>query len=179
MDRRVIIIRLCLLYATAAILSFWSFEQAYIVLVMAGLGMFPGCSPCCVTANCFACNAGTDSAQMQIDITGVVEGTCGSCASANTTYILSSTGTVGNECTYEASFATICTFNKIQWYWSDIANRAYYVLAATGVWNVQWRTGASGPQDCSVDPGAYGWNSYNTGVPNCDYTGSTATVTVL
>lgn len=86
MERQARIIRWYLLCLLGIALSFWSVEYAILPLAMAGMGNFPGCSPCC-SSTC--CCSGTQPNNITIVIVGVTNNTCTGCGTLNGTWVLS------------------------------------------------------------------------------------------
>jgi hypothetical protein len=101
MDHKVRTIRLWLLTLFVVALGCW--EPALWFGVP--LFFFPTCS-CCGFACLGICNNGTTRPTMQVELTGITDGTCSECTNLNSTWVLPATST----CTwnYELGNDAIC-----------------------------------------------------------------------
>jgi hypothetical protein len=72
-----------------------------------------GCFCCAPAAACSKCS-GTTPSEYLVEIAGVVEGTCGVCASLNASYVLAFTSDSGGVCNWDLVVSpTICNIDSV------------------------------------------------------------------
>ena len=121
------------------------------------------CSPC---AYC----SGTLPMQLQLDVSGVTNGTCGSCTSINGTYVLDYYEP--NGCYWQYAIGTICGLSVC----NAFIHPTFGVVV--NIATLQFILSGSPPWDCaSFDGLTIPWN--NLGDLNCSAASATVTLTAL
>jgi hypothetical protein len=162
----------CCLYPSSAIYLSAFYAWTPLGLFMPVFAVVP-----CDCTSCSVCNVAT---QVQIVVTGIVEGTCGNCNTLNTTYTVPLSL---NPCVFTQNIVgSPCGALSIAFVWGGAGfptNTRATMTATLDPGAIVWDTGNSGPpQDCTVNPDAISFDS-ETGSIICDASGSTATVTLL
>jgi hypothetical protein len=122
------------------------------------------CTPSCVDS--------TMRSQVQMDVAGITNGTCGSCTSLNNTYILDMSPNTFSNFTYIDTFGTICATSQVTWSYNTDGGVA---LLSNGQYAV---TGLGGNNlDCSAVVGPID-NTLGDFFGDCNLSGGPSTVTI-
>lgn len=176
--RLILLIRCVTLLGVGALLldAGWLFAGASLVLVGLMMPVFAAANACC--------SGGTQHTQVQVVLASIANGTCGSCTTFNGTYTLS-LGISLDPCTYTISpfpGAFVCDAQNLFFVWAGAASSATQNLVQlSGLGKINnWGTATSSPpQDCSISPGTLPEGTSGFPWSDCDFTSSTADVTVL
>lgn len=139
-----------------------------IILLGAGLGLFPGCSPCCSGPTCPNCNSGTAHQQYQFTISGETDydndPDCDDCTELNTTWTLTYDQFQPINCTWSSVGAfEICSDSTFVAPFSDL----YFFYFGSNTWGVAttnnglssaktWtKTFGSTPYDCEFNESGF------------------------
>lgn len=158
----------------------WLFTTAALPLVMATANT---CADCCGTP-CPVCTNGTMPQTIQVDVSGVTNGTCSDCNDLNATYIVAVDSAGASKCTWGYLFpANICFSVPVTDPGFDACHLDVLVpgLAFTIVQvgtDLSWNnTTSPGRNDCDS------WNLFSlspsTNTTVCDNSSSTCLVTTL
>lgn len=170
----------------AALIAAWlSFPGwAWWAVVAPVVPMFlAGC--CCGSSLCSLCSPGTQTTQIQVDISGVINGSvCADCASINGTWVVDVTTEAAN-CRYKyIEFATICAANGfiqilniiLEWKLASVE----VLLAQAGGETYTFQDGTlSDPVDCGAQVLSVPFVSSSDGTLRCDFSATTLDVTPL
>lgn len=148
------------------------------LLLATGFGWWKGCGCCQAGLGCTVCTGTTQTLTVQYDLAGVVEGTCGSCASLNTSYILDWVNS-GTKCGYQDLPGAACGVFELNFFWGAGGNNAYVGdVFTTQVVRFDGTAGAT--QDCSAVPAQLTYFSMVGGSAiHCDFTAATVDITPL
>lgn len=143
----------------------------YLAFAWFAVGASIGC--CCASYTCPRCTSSTPL-QIQIDIAGVTNGTCLTCAGLNGTYIVANPVTAAGNCSWQASPATNCTVNNVLLTLSGIALNVF--LRDVSTTRIQFGTAAAGYNTCT-------WSSFGvtfgSSSGHCTASSATCTITAL
>ncbi len=152
-----------------------------------GFGWWKGCG-CCSSGDgdCNECTSGTCHNNQQVVVTGIVEGTCGSCASLNQTITISTTRcSTGGSCVWSQAFASSCSISTVTVTLVEAGSTTklnfIYVGSITYSANYQ-SSDLSGGTGNDIDCGYSGVScpfASTSGLPSCDFSASTASVTAI
>jgi len=142
--------------------------------------------PCCCS-RCPVCTLESFPTQLSIVIAGIVEGTCGSCASLNDTYVLDFIGYFNPYCRWRYDFpVTVCGVNHITFGMRitvahtstsiqvDLDSDLYTNVSAYFKDDV----GIAAPRDCQFSNKDIPWD-WDGLAYTCDGSNSTCTVTAI
>jgi hypothetical protein len=150
----------------------------FFALGVTPLAFFQSACPCC-GVGCSFCSGGTRTAQVQIVLTGIVngtDGTCTSCSSLNATWIVDAIPQVGAGTCFWTAAISVCTFNSIA---ASIGSLGVGVSITTGVFGQAVSYLSAGPNTCST------WLDENIAFDSasfevkCDGTASTCLITAI
>ena len=158
---------------------------------MAGKFKFDPCGSCCAVEPCCLCDLGSTPEQIEVTISGVVEGSCGSCADINGTYICTRgsgdgggyCSGLGANCTFFYAGPTKCitTGDVYVVLWGSSGNLyiwVYFGLFIVGPALSWLKNLGSWPRSCNfIDEEIT--VGLNVGSVPCDHTGSTCKITAL
>lgn len=97
MERTVLVVRIWLLFACAALSACILPNFEAMILVSAAFAAGAAC--CCPRGSgCTCCNSGTEPATVQLVVSGTVNGSCSTCSGINGTFVAGEAG--GNACGY-------------------------------------------------------------------------------
>lgn len=149
-----------------------------ISLVLVGFFFPTTCAPCC--NDCGYCTKGTAHATYQIDISGVVNGSCSDCAGLNGTFVLSqcnSSLTGASQCAWEYHLSSPLCFSgglfTADYYTMEVHNSDHLQVIVGPTYNA----GSTPPGTCHRNPGdlIHGYYRYDgtfETLESCDFPGT-------